>query len=159
MNEEFSWDSEIDESAVESASTASSEFVCLPEGAYRFTVKKVNNRRYQPKPGKTSGITTPCNEKSVGLYIEGPNGSASFVWESFYEHPSSAFNAINFFRCLGLIPEGERFKGVLPWNDIVGKSGWADFSVDSWNPEKPKNRVKGWYAPSKAPAPELDDEF
>lgn len=148
-------DAVIDDAEVKDEGTQT-EFVVLPKGTYPFSVAKVEFANYQPKPGKTSGITKPCKQIKLGLIVDGGDAGKGWCDENLYFYPSCMFKILALFKSVGLISDG--FKGSLPWDQLKGASGTAKFDVESYHSvkfgeERERMEVKSFIKAS-APAPE-----
>ena len=137
MSEEMDYsdlDAVIDDSAIQETGSENSEFSILPKGTYVFEIKKVEFSNYQPKPGKTTGITKPCKKITLGLLVDGEDAGRGWVDENLYFYPSCMFRILSVFKSVGLIPDG--YKGSLPWDQLKGASGAAKFDVESYHSTK-----------------------
>ena len=156
-------DAVIDDSAVKENTGDNDEFVLLPKGTYSFQIKKVEFSNYQPKPGKTTGITKPCKKIVVGLIVDGEDAGHDWVDDNLYFYPTCMFRILSLFKSLGLISDG--YKGSLPWDQLKGASGTAKFDVESYHSvkygdERERMVVKQYVkaAPAAKPAPAAEEE-
>lgn len=138
MSEEMDYsdlDAVIDDSAVqETGISGNDDFSILPKGTYAFEINKVEFSNYQPKPGKTTGITKPCKKITIGLIVDGGDAGHGWADENLYFYPSCMFRILSVFKCVGLISDG--YKGSLPWDQLKGSSGTAKFDVESYHSTK-----------------------
>ena len=136
MSEEMEWndlDMVIDDAEVKD-SESKTDFVILPKGEYSFTVAKVEFKNYQPKPGKTTGITKPCKQIVLGLVVDGGDKGNAWVDENLYFYPTCMFRVLSVFKSIGLISDG--YKGSLPWDQLKGSEGRAKFEVEQYFSKK-----------------------
>ena len=134
---------------------ASTDFVLLPKGEYPFEISKVSFSNYQPKPGKTTGITKPCKMITLGLIVDGGDKGKSWVDENLYFYPTCMYRILSVFKSVGLISDG--YKGSLPWDQLKGASGSAKVDIEQffskkYNENREKNTVKT-FVKSSSPAP------
>lgn len=114
--------------------TSNDDFVVLPKGEYPYTVSKVSFENYQPKAGKTTGITKPCKKIRLGLIVDGGDKGKAWVDENLYFYPTCMYKILSVFKSVGLISDG--FKGTLPWDELKDKTGRAKFDVESYHSTK-----------------------
>jgi len=125
----------VDAAEVEqNAPDGNDEFVVLPKGEYEFTVSKVEFENYQPKAGKTTGITKPCKKIKLGLLVDGGDKGKAWVDENLYFYPTCMYKVLAAFKSVGLIQDN--FKGTLPWDELKGASGRAKFDVETYHSTK-----------------------
>lgn len=137
MTDEMEWndlDIVIDDSEIKDSGNNKTEFTVLPKGEYPFTVTKVEYRNYQPKPGKTTGITKPCKQIVLGLVVDGGDKGTAWVDENLYFYPTCMFKVLSVFKAVGLISDG--YKGSLPWDQLKGTKGRAKFDVEKYHSTK-----------------------
>lgn len=136
MTEEMEWndlDIVIDDAEVKDGGSKT-DFVMLPKGEYPFTIAKVEFKNYQPKPGKTTGITKPCKQITLGLVVDGGDKGKAWVDENLYFYPTCMFRVLSVFKSVGLISDG--YKGSLPWDQLKGAEGRAKFDVETYHSTK-----------------------
>ena len=136
MSEEMEWndlDMVIDDTEVKD-SGSKTDFVTLPKSEYPFTIAKVEFKNYQPKPGKTTGITKPCKQIVLGLVVDGGDKGRAWVDENLYFYPTCMFRILSVFKSVGLISDG--YKGSLPWDQLKGSEGRAKFEVEKYHSTK-----------------------
>ncbi len=128
-------------------------YVTLPKARYPFRVTKFERARYA---GSTK--IPPCNQANITIQLDGGEHGTATITEKLKLHSVMEWLLCQFFTCIGDRVSGERL--VMNWDQVVGKTGWADVSVrtykdDSGN-EKTINQVDEWVAPSSeaAPAPQ-----
>jgi hypothetical protein len=165
MSEEMEWndlDMVIDDAEVKD-SGSKTDFVTLPKGEYPYTIAKVEFKNYQPKPGKTTGITKPCKQIVIGLVVNGGDKGNAWVDENLYFYPTCMFRILSVFKSVGLISDG--YKGSLPWDQLKGSNGRAKFEVEKYHStkygeEREKMIAKSFIkATAAAPKNEANDEW
>lgn len=157
MSEEMEWndlDMVIDDAEVKD-NGGNSGFVVLPKDEYPFSIAKVEFKNYQPKPGKTTGITKPCKQIVIGLKVDGGDKGNGWVDENLFFYPSCMFKILSVFKSVGLISDG--FKGALPWDQLKGAEGRAKFDVETYYSTKygdeREKMVAKTFIKATAPAP------
>lgn len=165
MSEEMEWndlDMVIDDAEVKD-SGSKTDFVTLPKGEYPFTIAKVEFKNYQPKPGKTTGITKPCKQIVLGLVVDGGDKGNAWVDENLYFYPTCMFRVLSVFKSVGLISDG--YKGSLPWDQLKGSEGRAKFEVEQYfskkyNEDRERMIAKTFLksTANAAPKPEANDD-
>jgi hypothetical protein len=136
MSEEMEWndlDMVVDDAEVKD-SESKTDFVILPKGEYPFIIAKVEFKNYQPKPGKTTGITKPCKQIVLGIVVDGGDKGSAWVDENLYFYPTCMYKILSVFKSVGLISDG--FKGTLPWDQLKGSEGRAKFEVEKYHSTK-----------------------
>lgn len=137
MSEEMEWndlDMVVDDAEVKQSTDNNDDFVILPKGEYPFAILKVEFKNYQPKPGKTSGITSPCKQITLGIKVDGGDKGSAWVDENLYFYPTCMYKILSVFKSVGLISDG--YKGVLPWDQLKGSEGRAKFEVEQYFSKK-----------------------
>ena len=135
----------------------SEDFALLPKGTYPAEIAKVEFSNYQPKPGKTSGIRTPCKQIKLGLLVDGGDKGKAWADENLYFYPTCMFKIVSVFKACGLIPDG--YKGAFPWDQLKGASCLVKLDVESYHSvkygdDRERNIVKTFSKPVEKPAAE-----
>lgn len=167
MSEEMEWndlDMVVDDTQLNKDTEQKEDFVILPKGEYPFTIMKVEFKTYQPKAGKTSGITKPCKQITLGLKANGGDKGCAWVDENLYFYPTCMFRVLSVFKSVGLISDG--FKGSLPWDQLKGAEGRAKFEVEQYfskkyNEDRERMIAKTFLKPTvnAAPKTKSSDEW
>lgn len=165
MSEEMEWndlDMVIDDAEVKQSTDNNDDFVILPKGEYPFTILKVEFKNYQPKPGKTTGITKPCKQIALGIKVNGGDKGSAWVDENLYFYPNCMYKILSVFKSVGLISDG--FKGALPWDQLKGSEGRAKFEVEQYfskkyNEDRERMIAKTFLKSAVAPAAETTEEW
>ena len=112
MDREFDWNETIEAPANED------EFLILPEGTYKFTVKSWERSRHNGSPK-----LPPCNAAIVHIEFDGGTLGKVTVNHKLFLHSKTQGLLCNFFRGCGLRKSGEPL--VLNWDATIGKTGQA----------------------------------
>lgn len=136
----FGWDDEIKEE---------SSFVLLPEGDYRFTIKKFEKGRY------SGGEKIPaCPKAIVTFTVHSPDGSTSELTENYLLHKKMEWKLSEFFASIGLKKKGEPVRMI--WTpELIGKQGVCKVIVHNYKKDgedKQTNRIDKLYPSYEAPA-------
>ena len=163
MAENYDWDMEIDadEISAESGSSEKKDFVVLPDGNYKFTITKVEHTTYQPKEGKTTGITAPCKQIKLGIVIHGGAAGNSWADENLFCWKTTLFKALLVLKSIGAIPE-HGFKGAPPIDQLKGGEGVCRIKTETYakrdgSGEGTKNVIDRFYVPSEAAKVQLTE--
>lgn len=155
MTEFTDWDCEIDDAEVEASAPQNekTEFTVLPDGVYKFTVAKVEHSVYQPKEGKTTGITKPCKQIKLGIIVDGGASGKTWSDENLYCWPSCLFRVLLVLKSIGAIPE-HGFKGAMPIDQFKGGEGVCHVKKESFKrndgTQGEKNVIDRFLLPSQA---------
>lgn len=154
------WDMEVDDSQVEQSSGSNDGFKVLPAGKYSFTIAKVEHSVYQPKDGKTTGITKPCKMIKLGIIVDGGPAGHSFVDDNLYCWPNCLHRVMSVLKSIGAISDG--FKGTLPIDELKGGTGVCRVKVKTYpkrdGSEGERNEIDTYYKASEASAAVTDGE-
>ena len=142
VEKEFNWDDTIENEG--------SEFVLLPEGKYRFTVKKFERSRSSGK-----GKIPACNMAILTLHVTSPDSNQSAtIEESLLLHTKMEWKLCQFFLAIGQKKHDEPLR--MNWSAVTGSSGWCEVKIESWTgndgKERQSNRIARYIDPSDAPA-------
>lgn len=135
---EFGWDDEIQND---------SAFQVLPEGDYRFSVKKFERARHNG-----SEKIPACNKAVLTLAIA--NGEASGeVQTQLFLHSKCEWKLCQFFTAIGQRKHGEVMR--MNWGAVPGAAGVCHVGVRKWTgsdgKEREGNDISEFYAPENAP--------
>ena len=138
----FSWDDVVNESELE----------VLPDGDYSFTVTAFEKAWFEPK-SPDSKIKS-CHQANVEFTIKWVNDKGVErenklvyklkLWRSL------EFLVYQFFESIGLKKKGDG-ASVMPWNQIIGKSGICSIGHHSDDKGNDYNDILKCYIPEKAP--------
>ena len=78
----------------------------LPAGDYEFTVVDLQRLMYQPKQGKTTGITRPCTQIALTMRIATQEGNVD-IKHSLYLWSTTKGLIAQYLDCVGLHKKGE----------------------------------------------------
>lgn len=145
MATEMDWDSEVTEAEAEEQ-RKNSEFELLPDGDYKFTVKKLEKDRYTATP--KSNIPS-CPVAIVHLLVEDDDGHKNYFRENLYLYEGNKWRLLQFFVCVGLRKHGDG-TSKMPWGEVEGCTGRASIGHKPGYKDKTKtyNNVKKWLDPS-----------
>ena len=127
--QELEWDAKINKET---------DFVLLPPGDYMFTVTELKRERHEAKPG---GKLPACNQATLTLRIEAPQGNALITYRLFL-HSSMESMLTQFFAGLGLKKKGEPLQ--MDWTKVLGASGRAKVDIKTYN-DNEYNEIKKIY--------------
>ena len=151
MEREFGWDDTIEKE---------NEFVILPEGDYRFTVKSLDRARHNG-----SDKLPPCNKAVVDLEVVSDDGTVGATLKhNLFLHSKCEGLLSAFFLGIGLKKHGEPLK--MDWSKVVGSKGRCKISIREWKSDKGEtmqsNEIKKFYEPDtaqQAPASLVPGQF
>lgn len=133
QNEVFGWDDEIREE---------SSFVLLPEGNYRFAIKKFEKGRYEG-----GEKISACNKAIVTFTVYAPDGRTAELTENFLLHKKMEWKLSEFFASIGMKKKDEPV--VMQWNpSIIGKQGVCKVIVHNYKKggeDRQTNRIDKLY--------------
>lgn len=140
MSRELSWEDEIQNDG--------SPFQVLPEGDYRFTVKKFERARH------SGSEKIPACNKAV-LTVSVSSGEASVdVLTNLFLHSKFEWKLCQFFTAIGQRRHGEAMR--MNWGAVPGAGGVCHVSVRKWTgndgKERENNEITEFYAPDAAPS-------
>lgn len=137
---EFGWDDEIQRD--------DSPFQVLPEGDYRFTVKKFERARHAG-----SEKIPACNKAILTLAVSGPEASGE-VLTNLFLHSKFEWKLCQFFTAIGQRRHGEAMR--MNWGAVPGAAGVCHVCVRKWTGNDGKaresNEISEFYDPENAPA-------
>lgn len=138
----FSWDDEVNES----------EFEVIPDGDYAFTVTNFERARFEPK-SKDSKVGA-CHQANVEFTIKWTN-SAGCERENKLVYRLKLWRSLEwviyqFFESIGLKKKGDGAT-VMPWNQIVGKTGICAIGHHSDDKGNDYNDIIKCYTPENVP--------
>lgn len=127
------WDDEIKEE---------SSYVLLPEGDYRFTIKKFDKGRYD------GGEKIPaCPKAIVTFTVYAPDGRSTDLQENFLLHNKMEWKLSEFFASVGLKKKNEPVR--MAWTpELIGKSGICKIVVHNYKKDgedRQTNRIDKLY--------------
>lgn len=129
----FGWDDEIREE---------SSFTLLPEGDYRFVIKKFEKSRY------SGGDKIPaCPKAIVTFTVYANDGQSTDLQENFLLHKKMEWKLSEFFASVGLKRKDEPVK-MLWTPELIGKSGVCKVIVHSYQKDgetRKANRIEKLY--------------
>lgn len=132
---ELGWDDEVKDDGA--------DFVTLPKGKYKFTVKKLERARYE---GSTK--IPPCNQANVTIEIDGGDLGKSTVTEKLKLHSILEWVLCQFFTSIGDRKHGEPLK--MDWGAITQKTGWCEVGIRVYGENKKSiNTVQKWLEPEE----------
>ena len=136
----FGWDDEIKEE---------SSFVLLPEGDYRFTIKKFEKARYD------GGEKIPACPKAVVTFtVFAPDGTTVEITENYLLHKKMEWKLSEFFASVGLKRKDEPVR-MLWTPELIGKQGVCKIIVHNYKKDgenKQTNRIDKLYPSYAQPA-------
>lgn len=134
---ELGWDDEIVQE--------SEERLLLPEGDYKFTVKKIERARFSG-----SAKVKECNQAKITITIHGEEGDTDIV-ESIFLLSNFEWKLSQFFLSLGMKKHGEPLR--MNWTGAVGKTGNCKVYVNEYisnsGEKRQTNRISKFYAYDK----------
>lgn len=117
------------------------EYVLLAPGEYEFTVDSVDFGDYNG-----SDKIPACGKVTVNIHVDTDKGKA-FLNNNFYVCKEAAGMIAAFFKCIGMIKEGQ--KTFSPdWDHIKGKKGIVKTSQREYKGNM-YNQVDRFIAPRK----------
>lgn len=117
------------------------EYVLLAPGEYEFTVDSVDFGDFNG-----SDKLPACGKVTVNMHVDTDKGKA-FLSNNFYVCKEAAGMIAAFFKCIGMIKEGQ--KTFSPdWDHIKGKKGIVKTSQRYYK-ENMYNQVDRFIAPRK----------
>lgn len=117
------------------------EYVLLAPGEYGFTVDSVDFGDFNG-----SDKIPACGKVTVNIHVDTDKGKA-FLNDNFYVCKEAAGMIAAFFKCIGMIKEGQ--KTFSPdWDHIKGKKGIVKTSQREYK-GKMYNQVDRFIAPRK----------
>ena len=139
MSHGFGWDDEIQNDG--------GPFRVLPEGDYRFTVKRFERARH----GGSEKIPA-CNKAILTIAVF--NGEASGeVQASLFLHSRFEWKLCQFFVAIGQRRHGEAMR--MNWGAVPGSGGVCHVGVRKWTgsdgKERESNEITEFYDRSSAP--------
>lgn len=139
MPREFGWDDEIKND---------SQFQILPEGDYRFCVKKFERARHSG-----SEKIPACNKAILTIAIENGETSGS-VQTNLFLHSKFEWKLCQFFTSIGQRKHGEAVR--MNWGAVPGATGVCHVGIRKWTgndgKEHENNEISEFYDPVSAPA-------
>lgn len=139
MSRELGWDDEIQQD--------NSPFQLLPEGDYKFTVKKFERARHNG-----SEKIPPCNKAVLTLSVSNANVSGT-VQTHLFLHSKFEWKLCQFFTAIGQRRHGEAIR--MNWGSVPGATGACHVGVRQWRGTDDKNHesneIKEFYDPDTAP--------
>lgn len=138
-NGSFGWDDVIKEE---------SSFVLLPEGNYRFSIKKFEKARYD------GGDKIPACPKAVVTFeVYTPDGKSVELSENFLLHQKMEWKLSEFFASVGLKKKGEPVR--MLWSpELIGKQGVCKLIVHNYKKngeDRQTNRIDKLYPSYEQP--------
>lgn len=134
------WDDEIREE---------SSFTLLPEGDYRFTIKKFDKGRYE------GGAKIPaCPKAIVTFTVYAPDGSSTELQENFLLHKKMEWKLSEFFASVGMKRKDEPVR-MLWTPELIGKTGVCKVIVHTYQKDgedRQTNRIDKLYPSYEQPA-------
>jgi len=140
-NGAIGWDDEVSDADLGENGGSNEEFVCLPNGTYKFTVNKVERGSY-----KGGEKLPPCNMVKVGIIVDGGEAGRSYVTTRFYMHTKCLWQIYDFLTSIGLHKKGEGATSI-PWGKVEkGLTGMCKTKIHTYKDEQ-SNEVDKWLAP------------
>lgn len=139
MPREFGWDDEIQNDG--------SPFQVLPEGDYRFTVKKFERARHSG-----SEKVPACNKAILTITVFNSEASGE-VQTNLFLHSKFEWKLCQFFVAIGQRKHGEVMR--MNWGAVPGSGGVCHVGIRKWSgndgKERESNEITEFYDPESAP--------
>lgn len=136
---ELGWDDEIQRD--------DSPFQVLPEGDYRFTVKKLERARHSG-----SEKIPACNKAILTVAVSNA-GASGDVLTNLFLHSKFEWKLCQFFTSIGQRRHGEAMR--MNWGAVPGATGVCHVGVRKWTgndgKEREGNEIAEFYDPERAP--------
>lgn len=154
-NGAIGWDDEVSASDA-GESQQNEDFVILPDGAYPFTIMKVERGSF-----KGSQKLPPCNMVKVEVIADGGDAGRAYIFYRFYMHTSCLWKIYQFLEAVGLRRKGDTTAGRIPWEKVAkGMSGRCELYSRVYK-DKTYNDVSKWLPPDEGDGQEefTDSDF
>jgi len=136
---EFGWDDEIQNDG--------SPFQVLPEGDYRFSVKKFERARHSG-----SEKIPACNKAILTITVSNSEASGD-VQTNLFLHSKFEWKLCQFFVAIGQRKHGEAMR--MNWGAVPGSGGVCHVGIRKWSgndgKERESNEITEFYDPEIAP--------
>lgn len=136
---EFGWDEEIQNDG--------SPFQIIPEGDYKFIVKKFERARHSG-----SEKIPACNKAILTIAVASGEVSGE-VQTNLFLHSKFEWKLCQFFTAIGQRKHGEAMR--MNWGAVPGSSGVCHVGIRKWTgndgKEHESSEITEFYAPEDAP--------